>query len=223
MDYNTGLSLTESVTACQTALATLQRLGRSADADEVITRAESSTPYSAIDADRDHTDAWKLQRNASAYTNVMSTLARKLTATANIANTKYKDDAERVFGTKGLPGDPGFLIVSLRDAQDRIEGEYDSVKLQRLLDKATLNGDAIRAHAIVEAAVESGDSDTVEAFQRPYPDLAEATARLWNSATRGTTTVDVVTAWRLAALKPPALTSLQDYEIAAAAAGQTRR
>jgi hypothetical protein len=191
MDYSAGVSLTESVTACQKALSTLQRLGRSADAADLLTQAESATPYSAIDADTTRTDAWKLQRYAVAYSNVMSTLARQLTAAANAASTKYKDDAERVFGTRGLAGDPGFLIVSLRDAQDRIEGEYDSIKLQRLLDKAVLNGDDLRSHAIVEAAVESGDSDTVEAFQRAYPALAEATARLWDVATHGTTTMDV--------------------------------
>jgi len=93
--------------------------------------------------------------------------------------------------------------------------------LQRLLDKAVLNGDAIRSHAIVQAAVENGDSDTVEAFQRAYPDLAEATARLWNAATHGTSTVDVMMVWRLGALKPAALASRMDYEIAALAAGQT--
>ena len=43
MDYNAGASLTESVTACQTALATLQRLGRSADADELLTEAASTS------------------------------------------------------------------------------------------------------------------------------------------------------------------------------------
>jgi hypothetical protein len=138
MDYNAGASLTESVAACQTALTSLQRLGRSADADELLTEAESSAPYSTLDADRDHTDAWKLQRYAQTYTNVMSTLARRLTAAATVASTKYQLDAETVFGTRGLPGDPGFLIVSLRDAQDRIEGEYDSIELQRLLDKAVL-------------------------------------------------------------------------------------
>ena len=51
LDYNAGALLTESVTACQTALTTLQRFGRSADADDLLTQAESSTPYSAIDAD----------------------------------------------------------------------------------------------------------------------------------------------------------------------------
>jgi hypothetical protein len=221
VDYNAGLSLTESVTACQAALATLQRLGRTADADGLLTQAETSTSYTTLDADRDHTDAWKLQRYAVAYSNVMSTLARQLTAAADAASTKYKDDAERVFGTKGLAGDPGFLIVSLRDAQDRVEGEYDSIKLQRLLDKAVLNGDEPRAHAIVANAIDSGDSDTVEAFQRAYPALAEATARLWDVATHATTTTDVTMAWRLAALKPPALQSLADYEIAAAASGRT--
>ena len=178
MDYNAGASLTESVTVCQTALATLQRLGRSADADELLTEAESSTPYAAIAADT-------------------------------------------VFGTRGLLGDPGFLIVSLRDAQDRIEGEYDSIKLQRLLDKAVLNGDDIRAHAIVESAVTNGDADTVAAFKSAYPDLADAVDRLWNVAAHGITTLDVAMSWRLGALKPAPLQPLQDYEIAAAAAGQT--
>ena len=220
LDYNAGASLTESVTACQTALATLQRLGRSADADDLLSQAES-TSYSALDADRDHSDQWKLQRYALAYTNVMSTLARRLTATADVASTKYKDDAERVFGTKGLSGDPGFLIVSLRDAQDRIEGEHDSIKLQRLLDKAVLNGDEIRAHAIVESAVLNHDADTVTAFKSAYPALTDATARLWNTATHGTTTVAIVTGMRLGALQPAALSRLTDYEIAAAASGQT--
>jgi len=109
----------------------------------------------------------------------------------------------------------------VRDAQDRVEGEYDSIKLQRLLEEAVLNGDEPRAHAIVENAIDSGDSDTVEAFQRAYPALAEATARLWDVATHSMTTTDVTMAWRLAALKPPALQSLADYEIAAAASGQT--
>jgi hypothetical protein len=51
--------------------------------------------------------------------------------------------------------------------------------------------------------------------------LAEATARLWNIATKGITTADLTMGWRLNSLKPGPLKSLQDYEIAAAAAGQT--
>ncbi len=63
MDYTAG-ALTESVTACQTALATLARLGRSADADELLTEAESSATYSVIDADTTRNDQWKLQQYA---------------------------------------------------------------------------------------------------------------------------------------------------------------
>jgi hypothetical protein len=221
MDYTAGASLTESVTACRDALVTLARMGRSADADELLTEAEQSASYDAIAADTSRTDAWKLQRYAAAYSSVMSTLARKLTSAADSASSKYKIDAETVFGIRGLPGDPGFLIVSLRDAQDRIEGEHDSIKLQRLLDKAVLNGDDIRSHAIVESALTNGDADTVTAFKSAYPALAEATDRLWNVATHGTTTVDVAMVWRLGALKPPALASKMDYEIASIAAGQT--
>ena len=83
-----------------------------------------------------------------------------------------------------------------------------------------LNGDEVRAHAIVENAVEAGDQETVEAFQAAYPALAEATARLWNAATHRQTTADIATAWRLSALKPAALASRMDYEIAALAAGR---
>jgi hypothetical protein len=221
MDYNAGAPRPVSVAACQTALAALQRLGRAVDADELLTDAASSASYDAINADTTRNDEYKLQQYARQYINVMARLATKLTAAADRASTEYKIDAETVFGVRGLKGDPGFLIVSLRDAQDRIEGEHDSIKLQRLLDKAVLNGDDVRAHAIVESAVINGDSETVTAFQAAYPDLAEAVARLWNTATHGMTTVDIAMAWRLAALKPAALKSMRDYEIASIGAGQT--
>ena len=67
MDYNADSTLTDSVTACSTALVTLQQLGRSSDADELLTEAESSTNYSTIVADKSRTDAWKLQKYAIAY------------------------------------------------------------------------------------------------------------------------------------------------------------
>ena len=104
-DYNAGDGLTEAVTACQTALATLQRLGQSDQADGPLTDAESSTNYAALDADRDHNDRWKMQRYAQTYTNVVSTLARRLTAAANAADKQDATDAANVFGVAGLPGD----------------------------------------------------------------------------------------------------------------------
>src|SRR5690349_6019705 len=84
-----------------------------------------------------------------------------------------------------------------------------------------LGGDDVLAHAIVQKAITNRDSDTVAAFQNAYPDLAEATVRLWNSATTRPGTSDLIAAMYLGSLKPAALASLQDYEIAAAAAGTT--
>lgn len=220
VDYNAGASLTELVKACTDALATLRSLGRTADAEELLNDAAGSS-YDAIAADTTRNNDWKVQQYAKRYTAIMSSLATKLTAAANIAATKYKDDAARVFGTKRLPGDPATLTVSMRDARERIAEENDSIRLQRLLDDAALGGDDIISHAIVQKAVTNRDDATVTRFQELYPDLVEATARLWNVATRGTTAVDIATVWRLGALKPPALQPLMDYEIAAAAAGQT--
>ena len=219
-DYNAGAALTESVKACQDALATLQRLGRSADADELLTEA-ASTSYDAIAADTTRNDEWKLQQYARRYSGTMATLAIKLAAAANIASTKYQDDAARVFGTKGLAGDPATLTVSMRDARERIDAENDSIKLQRILDDAALGGDDVFARAIAQKAVTNRDADTVTAFQAAYPELAPAVERLWTAAHRKTATADVVASMRLSALKPAILRPLQNYEIQQAAAGQT--
>ena len=152
-DYNAGAALTESVKACEDALATLQRLGRSADADELLTEA-ASTSHDAIAADTTRNDEWKLQQYARRYSGTMATLAIKLAAAADIASTKYQDDAARVFGTKGLAGDPATLTVSMRDARERIDAENDSIELQRILDDAALGGDDVFARAIAQKAVD---------------------------------------------------------------------
>jgi hypothetical protein len=221
-DYNAGDGLTEAVTACQTALATLQRLGQSDQADGPLTDAESSTNYAALDADRDHNDRWKMQRYAQTYTNVLSTLARRLTAAANAADKQDATDAANVFGVAGLPGDVASLSIARRDAADRIANVTDPAGRQNLLAQAVRNGDTTLARAIAQAAVESSDLDTVNQFAEAFPNLNDATERLWNAQHRKATRTDVVTAMRLGALRPRALQSLQDYEIAAAAAGQTR-
>ena len=164
-DYNAGDGLTEAVTACQTALATLQRLGQSDQADGPLTDAESSTNYAALDADRDHNDRWKMQRYAQTYTNVVSTLARRLTAAANAADKQDATDAANVFGVAGLPGDVASLSIARRDAADRIANVTDPAGRQNLLAQAVRNGDTTLARAIAQAAVESSwiSPETVEA------------------------------------------------------------
>jgi len=220
-DYNTGDSLTKAVTACQTALATLQRLGQSDQADGPLTDAESSTNYAALDSDVDHSDAWKLQRYAQTYSNVVSTLARRLTSVANTAGKQDASDAANVLGIGGLKGDVASLSISRRDAGDRVADENDTASLQRLLATATRIGDEPLARAIAEKALALGDADTLNQFTAGRPSLADAVERLWTAQNRKSTTTDLTVGFRLTALKPAALASRMDYEIAALAAGQT--
>jgi hypothetical protein len=220
-DYNAGDNLTAAVTACRTALATLQRLGFSDQADGPLTAAEGSSDYSALVADRDHSDSWKLQRYAQTYTNVISTLARKLTAAASTAGRQDADDAAHVFGIAGLAGDVASLSIARRDAGDRIADITDPAGRQALLAQAVRNGDNTLARAIAQSAVESGDLDTVNQFADAFPALNDAIERLWHSQNTKTTGVDIKTGFRLAALKPQPIHSMMDYEIALIASGQT--
>ena len=138
IDYSAGASLAEAITTCQTALASLQRLGRSADADTLLTDAEA-TSYDAILNDGTRSDAWKLQTCAQRYTSVMATSARQLTAAATTAGNQDADDAARVYGIKGLAGDVASLSISRRDAGDRVASITDTVQRQRLLAQADKN------------------------------------------------------------------------------------
>lgn len=220
-DYNAGDDLTAAVTACKTALTTLQRLGCSDQADGPLTDAESSSNYSTLDADRDHSDQWKMQRYAQTYSNVVATLARKLTAAATTAGKQDADDASNVFGIAGLAGDVASLSIARRDANDRVADITEPTERQALLAQAVRNGDFTLARALVQAAFDFNDVDTVNAFIAAYPNLNDAVERLWTAQNRKTVGVDLVAGLRLAALKPRTIGSMMDYEIALIASGQT--
>ena len=150
-------------------------------------------------------------------------LATKLTAAASRAATQDSIDAARVYGVAGLSGDPASLAISRRDAGDRVADITDPQQLCGLLATAVRNGDEVLAHAIAEAAVKSGDLSTTTLFQQSYPKLSDAVERLWSAEHKRMTGTDITVAWRVAALKPAPLDSLQDYEIQAAAAGTDQR
>ncbi len=218
VDYGAGVDLSASLASCQTALGTLQRLGCIDKADPILTEAES-TDYTAIVNDTSRSPAWILQTCATKYSSVISTLARKLTAAATAAGRQDAADAAVVFGVAGLPGDVASLAISRRDAGDRVAQINDRGQLQALLATAVRNGDVVLSHAIAEAAITSGDQDTTNQFADAYPALEPAVQRLWDSQQRAMTGADMMTAWRIAALKPGPLKSMMDYEIASAAAG----
>ena len=79
IDYAAGADMTAAVTACTSALKTLQQLARSADADPALTTAEA-TSYNTILADQTRSDAWKLQQCARRYINVITELSNDLIA-----------------------------------------------------------------------------------------------------------------------------------------------
>jgi hypothetical protein len=228
-DPNDGSTITAAVAAVNAALATLRRVGKNDDAQGLIDAAAADTAaaYDNITNDPARSDSWKIQQSAIKYLSTMSSLATRLTAAANIASTQDADDQARVFGIKGLDGDPASLQIAHRDAIGRVndldaDNPYDTANGRRaLLANATRFGDTTLAHALVESAVRWGDADTVNDFQAAYPQLAAATERLWDAARRGITTVGLAVAMQTYALKPAILGSLQDFEIDAAAAGRT--
>jgi hypothetical protein len=218
MDYNAGAGLSADLAASQDALGKLQRLGGIAQADPILTEAES-TNYDSIVNDASRSQAWIIQTCAVKYIGVVAALARKRTAAANSAGRQDASDAAAVYGIAGLPGDVASLAISRRDAADRVATISDRTQLQSLLAAATRSGDVVLAHAIAEAAITSGDVDTTNQFTDAYPNLADAVQRLWDGEQRRMSGADITTAWRVAALKPAPLKSLMDYEIASAAAG----
>ena len=223
LDPNDGTSLSVTLATISTALTRLQRLGLSDKASALLDQAENTNAYAALDADTEHNQDWLRSAYATKYINVMNTLARQLTAAAASGGTQDQDDAARVYGVKGLPGDVASLGISRRDAAERVE-DLDLLsnpgQLGDLLASAVRSGDDVLAHVIAETAITLGDLDTTNAFADAYPQLSDAVQRLWLAEHRRTTTIDVTTAWRVAALKPSALSTLQPYEIQAAASGQ---
>jgi len=224
IDPDDGTTLTEAVTAINAALSTLQRLGLSDQANALLEQAENTGAYTVLDADTEHNQDWLRSQYARRYSSVMTSLASKLTAAANLASIQDQDDASRVYGVKGLAGDPAVLAQYRGAAADRV-ADIDLVarpdQIGDLLANAVRNGDEVLAHAIAEAAIKSGDVDTANAFAAAYPDLSGAVERLWTAEHRKVTTIDVTVSWRVAALKPSAIGAMQNYEIQAAAAGQT--
>jgi hypothetical protein len=216
-----GVGLTQAQQQATAALVDLARLGRSDQANAILEEVTSSISYDAITNDTSRTDEWKRGALARQYTSLMNTLARRLTAAARSVGRQDSDDAAHVLGVAGLSGDAASLSISRRDASDRVTDLNDALGLQRLLAQATRIGDECLARAIAEKALSLGDADTLNAFTADRPKLAPAIERLWSAQFGKTTTLDSKVQFWLVSLKPAAISKLQDYEIEAAAAGQT--
>ncbi|MGY1845524.1 hypothetical protein [Modestobacter sp. SYSU DS0875] len=137
--------------------------------------------YRSISDDHTRTDEFKRQELARHYLSRRKTLESKLTDMASKAIGSDRDDAERVFGVKGLAGDAASLAISRRDAADRVAAVQDRDELRDLLRRATRSGDEVLAHAVAERAVEMQDPETMTQFVADRPTLGSAAERLWNA------------------------------------------
>lgn len=224
IDPNDGAALATALASISAALTSLQRLGLTDTASAILDQAENTSAYTALDADTEHNQDWLRSAYARKYISVMTSLASQLTAAASTANSQDQTDAANVYGVKGIPGDPAALATGRRDAGDRVADldlNANPGQLGDALADAIRNGDTVMTRAVAETAIKSGDLDTTNAFAAANPNLADAIQRLWNAEHRKMTEQDITTTWRVAALKPSALSALQPYEIQVAAAGQT--
>lgn len=214
-DLSTGTTVTEASETAKTALTTLSRLGRIDEARPILADAASKT-YDHITNDISRTPEWKTGAAAKAYTGVMSNLAKRLTTAANIASTQNSDDSSRVFGVKGLTGDPAALANSRRDAVDRAAKITDPRERQAHL-KDALDHDPVMARALLSSAVQMGDIDSVNTFSDRHPVHDKALQRLWDAARSADNPPPMIEHFAIAALKPTPLKSMADFQIASLA------
>ncbi|HEX2577808.1 MAG TPA: hypothetical protein VHK88_15765 [Aquihabitans sp.] len=127
-----------------------------------------------------------------------------------------RGDAARVFGVEGLPGDAATLVISRRDAADRVAKITDRNELRALLAQATRTGDEVLARAVAERAMAERDDKTLHAFCDDRPALDSAVERLWKSGA-AEPGVPMELTMQLGALAPPELQGMSSGSIASLA------
>lgn len=168
----------------QEAIRALVKGGKSKEAKELVTEyvTKAGSRYDSIRADATRSDDYKRYELAVTARRLNNELTDKLVdMAARVVNTDV-EDAARAFGTKGLSGDAASLIISRRDAGDRVAEVSNKEDLMSLLTRATRSGDEVLARAAAERAVELQYADVVNKFLESRPELDASVERLWNSA-----------------------------------------
>lgn len=170
------------------SILTLTKAGRRQEVETLIqeTTDRAAKTYGPIEANDTLSDKGRFQQLALAYTQYERGVAQKLERLARAVINTDRDDVERVFGVKGLPGDPATLIISRRDAGDRVKDIHNSEELAEELKRATRLGDEVMAHAIAQRAVEIHNDESAQVlhqFLADRPALDKPVERLWNGDT----------------------------------------
>ena len=166
------------------AIDTLVRSGRRGDVAELYdtTATRAQRQYAEIRKDTSRTPEWQAEELKRVYERVRADLKEKVIEMARGADRDDRQDAVRVFGVGGLPGDAASLAISARDAADRVAQTSSADGLRELLERATRVGDEVLARAVVQRAIEDGQPGIVNAFTDARPELHDATERLWSRA-----------------------------------------
>jgi hypothetical protein len=207
-------TLDENEAAVRNAITRLRALGRDDLADAAIADAETHASYADIGEDSTRSAEGKLQGYAGRYANVMSSLAKQLTAATDAANRAHKAETATLFGTAGLSGDQKTFLQ--RDADERAARAQSPAELQHLLATAIARNDHALSRAVAQAAVTRGDADTANAFQQHYPEHADTYEKVWNVEQAGAKQIhpwqDTLTL-RVGSLKPDSLKHRMNQEI----------
>lgn len=167
----------------QEAIKALTAAGKTGEVTALLDRegASAARIYEEIRQDHTRTEEYKRWMMANAYTGRRQRVDKELSTMASRVVRVDRDDAERVFGVKGLPGDAASLAISRRDAADRVAGVTVASELRELLRRATRTGDEVLARAVAEKALDNQDADTLNQFIADRPEVDAAVERLWNA------------------------------------------
>jgi len=167
----------------QDAIKALLRAGKGQEVRDLLDRKArtAESRFAEVRADESRTDDYKRWALAVESSRMLRELTKELDAMAGRVVSKDRDDAESVFGVRGIAGDPASLTISRRDAGDRVAGLNARSELRELLQRATRSGDEVLARAVAERATELRYDDVMHHFLADRPALDAAGERLWNS------------------------------------------
>jgi hypothetical protein len=198
------------MSAAGDAMKKLNAAGKRREAREVVQREadRASGAYRFIRQDASLSEEGKRQQLAVEALRTRRKVEQELTSMARLVLSSDREDVAKVLGTAGVQGDPASLIISRRDASDRVANVTDRAELQELLRQATRSGDELLARAVAAKALDNLDDSTMNLFLEDRPHLDAAANRLWNAQRAETDTLGDVAV--LADLSPHELIGMDE-------------
>lgn len=162
------------------AMKKLVKAGKGEEVREVIDRwsKRAEGKFQEIRSDSSRTDGYKQWAMAVTSKQIRASMDDELERMASRVVSLDRDDADRVLGVHGIKGDPASLVISRRDAGDRVASIADGAELRSLLARATRSGDEVLARAVAERALEMQSAETLNQFCADRPHLDSAVERL---------------------------------------------